>query len=71
MRTLLHLFMFLGFALSSLWATVDERKSDLYYANGINVQLSENALRRYWEGSLKLHGLLANQAGGRGFESLS
>lgn len=62
MRTLLHHFIFLSLALSSLWSIVDERKSDLYYANGINVKLSEDMLRSNWTESLKLHGLLDNQA---------
>ncbi len=49
MKQIVKLFLTLGILYSSIFASVDEYKSDLYYANGIMINVSEKKATKIWE----------------------
>ncbi len=48
MKTLIKLALLFGILYSSLFASINEYKSDLYYANGIMINVSEKKARKKW-----------------------
>lgn len=54
MRLIIKFFLLFSFLCSSLLANIDEYKSDLYYANGINMTLTPDEAEIEWRKKVKL-----------------
>ena len=48
MKTILKIVLFFSL-ISSLYANIDEYKSDVYYANGVLINVSEKEAEEVWE----------------------
>jgi len=59
MKRVTKLFLLLGILYSSLFATIDEYESDLYYANGIMINDSEEKATEIWQ--IKIEELFENK----------
>ncbi len=53
MKRVAKIFLLLGMLYSSLFASIDEYKSDLYYANGIMINVSEKKATKIWQVKVK------------------
>lgn len=59
MKSVTKLFLLLSILYSSLFASIDEYKSDLYYANGIMINDSEEKATEIWQ--IEIEGLFENK----------